>query len=517
MREIERELAVLIQAGYPILYLVSFEEGRVESRVRAVAEHLSKPLHAWSSTEGATELYSPFAHDDSSPVSYGGGASSQGGGAEGEVSTARDILDHIHVTPVRGIFLLRDFHAHLESATNVRRLRDLVRNLRRQNKTIVIQAPRLVLPPELERDITVIDVALPTSKELGGLIDRFIDQLRADGRFRVELPANTREDLVLAARGLTELEVRRVLSRVVASDRLLDASDIQAVLEEKRQQIRKLGLLEYVDVDAGLADVGGLDGVKQWLYHRRDAFTTRARDYGLPPPKGTMLLGVQGCGKSLCAKAIAASLELPLLRLDVGQIFGAYVGQSEENMRLAIRTTESLAPVVLWIDEIEKGFAGTRGSGASDSGATLRVFATFLTWLQEKTDPVFVVATANRVEDLPPELLRKGRFDEIFFIDLPVAKEREEIFAIHLRRRRREPGAFDLARLAAASEGYSGAEIEQAIVEGMYAGFSSSREFTTEDLLEALQSSVPLSRTMAEDIAGLRAWASTRARPASSA
>jgi SpoVK/Ycf46/Vps4 family AAA+-type ATPase len=290
---------------------------------------------------------------------------------------------------------------------------------------------------------------------------------------------------------------------------------VDVILTEKEQIIRKSGMLEYYRVDEGMADVGGLDVLKDWVRKRTQAFGQRARDFGLPAPRGILLLGVQGCGKSLSCKAVAANWRLPLLRLDVGKIFGGIVGQSEENMRRAIRMSESIAPTVLWLDELEKGFSGTQSSGVSDGGTTARVFASFVTWLQEKTAPVFVVATANRIDDLPPELLRKGRFDEIFFVDLPSEEERREIFAIHLKKRKRALENFDLDRLADAAVGYSGAEIEQVIVSALYDAFDAGRDINTEDLLRNIHSSIPLSRTMKEQIDDLRMWASTRARNAS--
>jgi SpoVK/Ycf46/Vps4 family AAA+-type ATPase len=296
-------------------------------------------------------------------------------------------------------------------------------------------------------------------------------------------------------------------------DNVLDAQDIQAVISEKRQVIRKSGLLEYYGVDADLADVGGMDVLKDWLRKRVRAFSDEARAYGLPQPRGILLMGVQGCGKSLVAKTIARQWQLPLLRMDMSMIFQGYIGSSEQNMRNATKTAESLAPVVLWIDEIEKAFSGVEGSGSSDAGTTARVVGTFLTWIQEKTAPVFVVATANEVRELPPELLRKGRLDEIFFVDLPRSRERAEIFAIHLHKVRREPMKYDLPELVGASRGFSGAEIEQAIIAGLHESFFDGRELETRDILKAIRDTVPLSRTMREKVEELRVWARDRARP----
>ena len=274
-------------------------------------------------------------------------------------------------------------------------------------------------------------------------------------------------------------------------------------------------MLDYFDAAESMADVGGLSRLKAWLEGRRDAFSEAARDFGLPQPKGLLLLGVQGCGKSLVAKAVANLWQLPLLRLDVGSLFSMYVGSTEANMRKAIKIAETISPAVLWLDEIEKGLAGLESSGAVDAGVTARIFSSFLLWMQEKTAPVFVVATANDVRRLPPELLRKGRFDEIFFVDLPSQSEKEQIFGIHLTKRRRDPGRFDIRELASAAEGFSGAEIEGAVVSALYKAFAANLELSQQDLAEAVSETIPLSRTMSENIGALRQWASTRARPAS--
>jgi SpoVK/Ycf46/Vps4 family AAA+-type ATPase len=320
---------------------------------------------------------------------------------------------------------------------------------------------------------------------------------------------------VKAAQGLTLSEAENAFAKAIAEDGILRRDDVALVLEEKRQVIRKSGLLEYFVADQKLADVGGLELLKGWLDRRAAAFGEAARSFGLPEPKGLLLLGVQGCGKSLTAKAVAAQWGLPLLRLDMGRIFSGLIGSSEENLRKAISVAESVAPVVLWIDEIEKGLSGVRSSDSSDSGVTARVFGTLLTWLQEKTAPAFVVATANRIDALPPELLRKGRFDEIFFVDLPELPERREIFQIHIRRRKRDPAAFDLDALARDAEGFSGAEIEQAVVSGLYDAFAEKTELTQRHLVRAIGETKPLSTTMAEEIDRVRDWARTRTRPAS--
>jgi SpoVK/Ycf46/Vps4 family AAA+-type ATPase len=300
-------------------------------------------------------------------------------------------------------------------------------------------------------------------------------------------------------------------------DGRLSADDVQAVFAEKRQIIRKNVLLEYYSPADTFNEVGGLDNLKEWLRIRADAFSAEALEFGLPPPRGVLLLGVQGCGKSLCAKAVASAWQMPLLRFDMGRMFGSLVGSSEENVRRAIAVAESVAPAILWVDEIDKAFSGSQGSGTSDGGTTARVFGTFLTWLGEKTAPVFVVATANDISHLPPELLRKGRLDEIFFVDLPSEAERLEIFRVHIQKRGRDAAQFDLAALAASSEGFSGAEIEEAVNSALYEAFHAREELSTGFVESALRQTAPLSRTMDDQINRLRAWAEGRARPASGA
>ena len=297
-------------------------------------------------------------------------------------------------------------------------------------------------------------------------------------------------------------------------DGRLSADDVQAVFAEKRQIIRKNGLLEYYSPADTFNEVGGLDNLKKWLRMRADAFSAEALEFGLTPPRGVLLLGVQGCGKSLCAKAVASAWQMPLLRFDMGRMFGSLVGSSEENVRRAIAVAESVAPAILWVDEIDKAFSGSQGSGASDGGTTARVFGTFLTWLGEKTAPVFVVATANDISHLPPELLRKGRLDEIFFVDLPCEAERSEIFRVHIQKRGRDAAQFDLAALAMASEGFSGAEIEEAVNSALYEAFHAREELSMGFVVSALRQTAPLSRTMDDQISRLRAWAEGRARGA---
>jgi AAA+ superfamily predicted ATPase len=415
------------------------------------------------------------------------------------------------------LVVLKDFHPFLQDPVVVRALRDLAHELKSTFTTVLLLSPTLAIPVELEKEISVLDVPLPTYRDLLQLLREIVELVRKNKRAQVELSKDDADQLLKAALGLTLSEAENAFAKAIARDGRLSKDDVALVLEEKRQVIRKSGLLEYYPADASLADVGGLGQLKRWLDRRGAAFSEAARKFGLPEPKGLLLLGVQGCGKSLTAKAIAAQWQLPLLRLDLGRIFSSFIGSSEENLRRAIRVAESVAPVVLWVDEIEKGLSGAGGSGQADSGVSARVFGGLLTWLQEKAAPVFVVATANQIANLPPELLRKGRFDEIFFIDLPAAPERREIFEIHLQKRGRAPAGFDLEALAAASHGFSGAEIEQAVVSGLYEAFAEQGELAQPHLARAVAESLPLSVTMREDIHRLRAWARTRTRSASDA
>jgi AAA+ superfamily predicted ATPase len=493
------DLDTLIRARYPLVYLVSWEEQRLDPILQDLAAAHGKLLFSWSITRGLRRVGGsrtfPHVEATQNPV---------------------EALAAIGKLGEPALVVLKDFHAYLGDASVVRALRELAQDLRSTFTTVILLSPVLNIPVELEKEISVLDVPLPTFRELFGLLREIVAVVRQGRKAVVDLDREKAEGLIKAAQGLTLGEAENAFAKAIANDGRLDASDIKLVLEEKRQVIRKSGLLEYYPAEEDLAGVGGLDHLKAWLTTRSAAFGEPARKFGLPAPKGLLLLGVQGCGKSLTAKAIASAWSMPLLRLDMGRIFSGLIGSSEENMRRAIHVAESVAPAVLWVDEIEKGLAGSGSSGSNDTGVTARVFGSMLTWLQEKTSPVFVVATANRIDGLPPELLRKGRFDEIFFIDLPAAAEREEILRIHVARRGRDPQKFDLAALAAAAEGFSGAELEQAVITGLYQAFHEGTELKQAHMQRALEETFPLATTMGEEIARLREWAKSRTRPASS-
>jgi SpoVK/Ycf46/Vps4 family AAA+-type ATPase len=483
-------IETLIRARYPIIYVVSWEEERVEEVLRSIAAARGKRFYTWTTTQGIAS--DTRVKDD----------------ATKDPTTALD-----YVMDFRGdaVFVLKDFHAFVGDKIVTRRLRDLSNALKTSNKTLVILSPVLRIPPELEKEVTVVDYPLPDVKELDSLLQGIIESLRDNSQIRTDLSPDEREPIVKAAQGLTAGEAENVFAKSLVEKRELD---LEVIISEKEQIIRKSGMLEYYPATEAFGDVGGMDALKSWLGMRTMAFTERAREFGLPQPKGVMLMGVQGCGKSLCCKAIASLWRLPLLKLDTGKIFSGIVGSSEENVRRAISIAESVAPCILWVDEIEKGFAGTQSSAYSDAGTTARVFGSFITWLQEKTAPVFVVATANDISQIPPEFIRKGRFDEIFFVDLPSVEERREIFEIHLKKRKRNPDNYDLDALAAATTGFSGAEIEQVVIDALSTAFGGGRELAQDDLMLCAKSSVPLSMTVSEKIMALRRWAVHRCRMA---
>jgi len=498
----QTELETLIRARYPILYLVTSEEMRVQEVIAEIARKRQKKVFEWSCSTGI--------------VPAGTSIQSQ----KNRNAATKDplaALDQVIEQVEPALFVFKDFHPFLtrNNFCVIRKLKEIALHLRNSFKTILLISPVLEIPVELEKEITVLNFPLPTRDDLDILLDGIIAEIQQLKQVKVDLTDDGRERLLQAALGLTLGEAENVLAKIIVKDERLSGEDVNEVFAEKQQIIRKNGLLEYCTTTETFANIGGLAVLKEWLKKRAAAFTAEARAFGLPPPKGVLILGVQGCGKSLCAKAVSTQWQLPLLRFDMGRMFGSLVGSSEENIRRAVAVAESVAPAILWVDEIDKAFAGSQGSGLTDGGTTARVFGTFLTWLSEKTAPVFVVATANDISQLPPELLRKGRLDEIFFVDLPDREERVEIFRIHLSKRGRDAARFDVGALADAAEDYSGAEIEEAINSALYDAFGTGADIQTGHVLNALGQTVPLAVTMDEQINHLRAWADGRARNAS--
>ncbi len=498
-------LDAFIRAVYPVIYVATSEERRFLARLREQYGP-ARPVYQWTYTKGLINL------------------------ADGrciEQATIGDPLAALRFaekTLNPGLFVFCDLHPWLrepataESKAAMRMLRDFYHHVRttgNRHKGVLLVSPVLVIPPELEKEVVVFDFPLPDREELRGLLDEHVKRTAREVSAHVYIEPDHVEKLLEAALGLTLDEADNAFSAAFLKDGRLDSADLHTILAQKQLIIRQSGVLDYYPAEEDLTEVGGLDNLKAWLRKRALAFTREAREFGLPPPKGVLLTGVQGCGKSLSAKAIATSWQLPLLRMDVGKLFAGLVGSSEENMRKAIKLAEAIAPCVLWVDELEKGFSGLQSSSQVDGGTTARVFGTFLTWMQDKKSNVFVVATANQIQGLPPELLRKGRFDEIFFIDLPDVAERAAILEIHLEKRRRNPGRFDTARLVRETEGFSGAELEQVVIAGLYEAFAEGQDLQMAHLLAAIRQTVPLSVTMSEEIDYIRHWAKTRAVSAS--
>jgi len=498
----QTELETLIRARYPILYIITSEEMRVQNAVVEIAKKRQKKVFEWSYSTGI--------------VPAGTSIQSQ----KSRSAATKDplmALDQVIEQVEPAIFVFKDFHPFLtkNNFAVVRKLKEIALHLKNSCKTILLVSPVMEIPTELDKEITVLNFPLPSRDDLSELLDKIIADVKQFKQVKIDLDDAGRERLLQAALGLTMGEAENVFAKIIVKDERLTGDDVSEVFSEKQQIIRKSGLLEYYATDENFSRVGGLTVLKDWLNKRAVAFTSEARAFGLPPPKGILLLGVQGCGKSLCAKAVSNLWQLPLLRFDMGRMFGSLVGSSEENVRRAIAVAESIAPTVLWVDEIDKAFVGSQSSGATDGGTTARVFGTFLTWLSEKTAPVFVVTTANDVSQLPPELLRKGRLDEIFYVDLPAEEERLEIFRIHLAKRGRDPEKFDLKALVEVSRDFSGAEIEEAIISALYDAFYEKKDLATDHVVEALRQTVPLAKTMAEKVTAQRNWAVGRARNAS--
>jgi ATPase family associated with various cellular activities (AAA) len=487
----QHEFDLCLRARYPLIYIPTQEEERVESAIADSAKRQgNRAIYIWDFVDG-----------------YQGNPNDAGFAQRNPLQA----LELIEKTPANApaIFILRDFHRFLEDVSVSRKLRNLARSLKSQPKNLVLLATELAIPNNLSEVLTVVDFLLPTVADIQVEIERM---LVATG---LSLQNKSLEEIARCCQGLSMERIRRVLAKAIATHGSLGAEDLDLILEEKRQTIRQTQILDFYPASETIADIGGLDNLKDWLLLRGSAFSEQARQYGLPHPRGLMLVGIQGTGKSLTAKAIAHHWHLPLLRLDVGRLFAGLVGESESRTRQMIQLAEALAPCVLWIDEIDKAFAGADGRG--DSGTTSRVFGTFITWLSEKTSPVFVVATANNIEALPPELLRKGRFDEIFFVGLPTTEERKAIFAVHLSRLRpHNIAAYDLERLAYETPDFSGAEIEQSLIEAMHLGFSQNRDFSSDDILESASQIVPLARTAQDRVNFLQEWAASgKARLAS--
>ena len=488
----EKNIEILIRARYPLIYIVSFEEMRVIHSMKNISNRRNKQLFLWSITQG---LETPD------------------GSCLAEFKDPVKVLEYILQMDINGVFVLKDFHHYMNDPVIIRKLRDLGHSLKLTMKNVVFLSPALKIPGELEKEIAVVDYTLPGKDELVAIIRNIAESVGGNTLDTIGNPEFLNK-IVEAALGLTAEEAENVFAKSLVES---GEFNLKTILAEKEQIIRKSGVLEYYHASENMKEVGGLEELKRWLTKRGKAFSPAARDFGLPEPRGILLLGIPGCGKSLTAKAISSMWQLPLLKLDVGKVFSSLVGSSEENVRRAIATAESIAPSILWLDEMEKGFSGLGSSGQTDGGTTARVFGTFLTWLQEKKTPVFVVATCNNVKELPPELLRKGRFDEIFFVDLPSKEERKDIIKIHLEKRHRNPDSYNIDVLADMTKDFAGSELEEIVISGLYDAFDEGVDLQQKHLDTAVKAMVPLSKTMGDQIKSIREWAKIRARKASNA
>jgi SpoVK/Ycf46/Vps4 family AAA+-type ATPase len=478
------ELALFLKARYPIIYINTIEEDRVEYVIRKnVKTNLNRSIYSWDFVDGYTNNPNNEGFAKRNPLQ------------------ALELVERLNAeTPA--LFLLKDFNRFLTDLSISRKLRNISRILKLQPKTIIIIGSDLTIPKELQDLITVLQFQLPLEDEISQELNRLVNSLN------IKVEPQLFENLTRACQGLSLERIRRVLSKIIATYKTIDDNSIAVLLSEKKQIISQTEILEYSSVNEKITNLGGLDNLKDWLKKRKTAFSIQASNYGLPTPRGLLLIGIQGTGKSLTAKAIANDWQLPLLKLDVGKLFGGIVGESESRLRQMINVAETISPCILWIDEIDKAFTNTESRG--DSGTSNRVLATFISWLSEKTKPVFVISTANNIDLLPLEIIRKGRFDEIFFLDLPKKEEREEIFKIHLQEFRPNSWkSFDYLRLAQFSESCSGAEIRQSIIEGMYQAFYEKREFTTDDICFALKELIPLANLESNQMLKLKDWASS--------
>ncbi|MDH4239378.1 MAG: AAA family ATPase [Phycisphaerae bacterium] len=494
MNDIER-FTKLITGGYCCISIVTYEEQYALEIVRQAALGLNRDLWIWSVAGGVRDgllAESLFIADTESPAA---GLRNFTNAKEGSICATLDLSEY------------------LKGGMTLRILRDIVELFKKNGSALVMIDKDDQLPDVIRSFARPFEISFPDKEELKEIIRKTLQRFHRKKPIEIGISQRGFDTIVRNLSGLTRRQAERIIVDTVTEDRRFDDDDINDIIASKRRIIQRGGLLEYIQTPLDLSEIGGMRRLKKWLEERKNAFTSEAEEFGLTAPKGVLMLGVQGAGKSLCAKAIATAWHQPLLRLDPSALYASYIGESERNLRDALRQTEAMAPVILWIDEIEKGFASA-ASQSTDGGLSKRMFGTLLTWMQEHKAPVFVIATANDIEALPPELLRKGRFDEIFFVDLPTEAVRKEIFAIHLRKRDRDPEKLDLDKMARISDGFSGSEIEQAIISALHEAYTSKTDINTDGILSALRTSPPLSVTMAECVECLRAWAEGRCVPA---
>jgi hypothetical protein len=511
-------LKVLINSSTPIVVMETVEEVCAMSLVRTACSDLSLPVFEWTIADGLVRCSSDVAVAAQVQATTGSGASLAPKTAMYNTTDPVQALANLETMTIEAVFVLKDFHRHMDNPVVVRRLRDVGQKFSANRRTLVLTAPAIEMPPELVSLVEFLDLPLPDRGRLREIIRETYTRMAGTHSLKLQLDSNGVDAMAANLRGLTEEAAERAISQTVVGRQALSPECITDVLDAKKALLKRSEMLEFVDSTDNMTSVGGLDNLKRWLEQRRGAWDEGALKFGLEPPKGVIILGVQGCGKSLCARAVAGEWKLPLVKFDTAAVYDKFIGETEKRIQKVFKVAEGLAPCVLWIDELEKVFAGSGPDSASaDAGVSSRLLASFLSWMQERKSAVFVAATCNNVTVLPPELIRKGRFDELFFVDLPSLDERKQVFSIQLTKRKRNPGDYDLDRVAAGAKGFSGAEIESAVQTGLYAAFARKQELSNEDLLTALSSTVPLSVTRAEEIADLRAWAKHRAVWASAA
>lgn len=556
MSDILNRLKVLINSSTPIVVMETSEEMLAVNLVQAACAELNMATFEWSIADGlqrsasssgpkpseaaaaGSGQSSPWTRREQGPaqarsvlsptsgeaerlmraIMSGGAAPQSAAAAGGVIYNTREpaqALANMESMTAEAVFILKDFHRHMEDPVVVRRLRDVGQKFATNRRTVIITAPEITVPPELAKLVEYFDLPLPDRERLREIVHETFTRLSKTYTLKLQLDAAGVDAMAANLQGLAEEEAERAISQALVTRYALCPETITDVLAAKKQLLRHSGMLEFIEASGNMADVGGLENLKHWLAQRRGTWEDAAREFGLEPPKGMIILGVQGCGKSLCAQAVAGEWNLPLVKFDTSAIYDKYIGETEKRIRRVFQVAEGLAPCVLWIDELEKVFAGSGPDSASaDAGVSSRLLGAFLSWMQDRKAPVFVAATSNNVTVLPPELIRKGRFDELFFVDLPNELERRQIFAISLAKRKRKPEDFDLKEFAAAAKGYSGAEIDAAVQGALYAAYSEKRPLSTQLLLNELSQTVPLSTTRAEEIAALREWAYARAVPA---
>jgi ATP-dependent 26S proteasome regulatory subunit len=549
-------LKVLINSSTPIIVMETSEEMRAVNMARTACSALNMATFEWSIADGLQRSGSSVPVESQKPplqsrsdqvgvwnqsrvsqartvLSPGSGESDRlaravmsamgsdasAAAAAGSIYNTREpvqALANMESMTIEAVFILKDFHRHMDDPVVVRRLRDVGQKFSANRRTVIITAPEITVPAELTTLVEYFDLPLPDRDRLHDIIHDTYTRLSKTYTLKLQLDAAGVDAMSANLRGLTEEEAERAISQALVTRYALCPDTVTDVLEAKKQLLRHSGMLEFIEASDNMSAIGGLENLKHWLQQRRGAWEDSAREFGLEPPHGVIILGVQGCGKSLCARAVAGEWKLPLVKFDTSAVYDKYIGETEKRIRKVFQVAEGLAPCVLWIDELEKVFAGSGPDSASaDAGVSSRLLAAFLSWMQDRKAPVFVAATCNNVTVLPPELIRKGRFDELFFVDLPNQAERRQIFSIQLAKRKRNPAEFDLEKVSQAADGYSGAEIDAAVQGALYAAYSEKKPLTTQSLLDALAQTVPLSTTRAEEIATLRDWAITRAVPAS--